>query len=191
MKEITVKYSEDKKEYMRQYRALNKERISKQKKEWNDTHGMREDRVLRRKEKAKVWKDSVKGTKRFKELKAASDKRYRESHKEQLSESKKAYRELNKDKIAKKKRQDYLSSITSYVVYIHTNNKGDVYVGSGTNLRPSQVSNSRGSKWIESFSNGFNTSVLAEFESKQEASQLETYIIKEIGLDNLVNTLIT
>jgi len=191
MKEITVKYSEDKKEYMRQYRILNKEKISKQKDEWNKTHGMREDRVLRRKENAKIWKDSVKGTKRFKELKAASNKRYRDSHEEQLRESKKVYRELNKEKISKKKRNDYLNSITHYVVYMHTNNKGDVYIGSGTNLRPTQVVNSRGSKWIESFSNGFDVSVLAEFKSKDEASQLETYIIKEIGLDNLVNTLIT
>lgn len=191
MKEITVKYSEDKKEYMRQYRALNKERISKQKDEWNKTHGMREDRVLRRKETGKAYKNKVKGTERFKELKAASDKRYRESHKEQLSESSKVYRELNKDKIAEKKRKDYLESIKCYVVYMHTNKKGDMYIGSGTNLRPSQVVNSRGSKWIDSFSSGFDISIIAEFESKEEASQLETYIIKEIGLDNLVNTLIT
>ena len=152
---------------------------------------MREDRVLRRKEMGKAYKNKVKGTKRFKELKAASDKRYRDSHKEQLKVSKKLYSEKNKDRISKKHRQDYLNSITHYVVYMHTNKKGDIYIGSGTNLRPSQVVNSRGSKWIDCFSSGFDISIIAEFESKEEASQLETYFIKQIGLDNLVNTLIT
>lgn len=113
------------------------------------------------------------------------------------------WRAKNKDKVKeyhakwyaknKEARKEQMSKyitdkITHFVTYAHTNSKGDVYIGSGTNLRPYQFSsNGRSIAWHEAFSSDCQITILAEFKDKEQAMELEAILIDEHNLDTLVN----
>ena len=78
---------------------------------------------------------------------------------------------------------------THFVAYKHTNSKGQIYLGAGTNLRPYLLNDSlRTPNWISTYSNDIICiDVLDTFDTKKEARKAERALIAKIGLSNLVN----
>ena len=76
-----------------------------------------------------------------------------------------------------------------YVLYKHTNSKGDVYIGSGESKRPYGLRDSvRSANWIEAFKGSeVFVEVLNTFNRKWDARIAERQLIQSIGLENLVN----
>ena len=97
--------------------------------------------------------------------------KYRAKH---YAENKEAIKEYHAEKT------------THFVVYKHTNSKGDLYIGCGNNLRPYLFSN-RKRNWKDAFNSDCQIHVIAEFKDRETARELESLMIEEIGLDNLVN----
>jgi len=103
-------------------------------------------------------------------------------------EEKKIYNKIYYKANKEQRKARYKSSITHYVAYKHTNDKGDVYIGSGSNLRPYEKGgNGRGKNWKEAFSDGCTTTILKRFNTLKDARVYEQFFINRIGLDNLVN----
>ena len=98
------------------------------------------------------------------------------------------YRAENKESYKKYQAKRYAEKTTHFVVYKHTNYKGDVYIGCGDNLRPYCFSKSQRSKeWHEAFDNDCEITIISEFKDRETARKLERSMIDEIGLSNLVN----
>ena len=99
------------------------------------------------------------------------------------------YRDKNRDNINKTRMNKYYNNTTHYVVYKHTNSKGDVYIGCGTNLRPYEFStNNRSKEWFNAFhNNDCKIHIISEFKDKKDAKEFEKSLITDIGLDNLIN----
>ena len=78
--------------------------------------------------------------------------------------------------------------ITHFVVYKHTSSKGRKYIGCGHNLRPYQFSKHNRSKtWHKAFDNDCKVTIIAEFKDKESALKLEDKLIRETGINKLVN----
>jgi len=115
-------------------------------------------------------------------------KAYSKAWREENKEYDKAYREANREKYNASSRAWQEANTTHYVTYKHTNKAGDVYIGSGHNLRPYvKNSSSRSKAWIKAFSNGFEIEILKEFSNKEDALRYESELINKIGLESLVN----
>ena len=135
-----------------------------------------EDLGLTKKEKKKIMNA------RYRAANKEALKQKRDSKKESLREYSAKYYTDNKSQFKTKYYQD---KIKSFVVYTHTNGT-DTYVGSGTNLRPSQKQG-RSQGWKIAFNKGFKSEVLFECSTKEEAKIKEMEIINMIGTDNLIN----
>lgn len=114
--------------------------------------------------------------------------KYYAENKEAIKEYKAKYNAENKEAKKEYDAKHYADVRTHYAVYKHTNSKGDVYIGCGSNLRPYDFNvSSRSKAWHEAFDNDCQIHVLAEFKDRETARELESLMIEEIGLDNLVN----
>lgn len=140
------------------------------------------------------------------EEKSAYARAYYKKNKAILLEKKKEYYSRNKER-QQAYQKDYLNRdgirelrkenrsnkraalITHYVVYIHSNDSGDTYIGAGNNIRPYLFQGkNRTSEWRKYFEeDNVNITILRELSSKKEALEYESEIIRKIGLDNLVN----
>ena len=77
--------------------------------------------------------------------------KWRAENKEARKEYEAKYRAENKE-TAKEYNAKYKASLkTHFVVYDHTNSKGDIYIGCGDNLRPYHFSNRKVKDWIRCF----------------------------------------
>jgi len=114
---------------------------------------------------------------------------YYQANKKNLSNSQKTRRANNRDIIAAKDKAYYKGLTTSFVVYRHSNDSGDLYIGSGTNLRPYQMNQcNRNANWHKSFNKDtVKVEILHTYSTKTEAQAKESELIKSIGLSNLVN----
>ena len=114
---------------------------------------------------------------------------YYQANKKNLSNSQKTRRANNREIIAAKDKAYYKGLTTSFVVYRHSNDSGDLYIGSGTNLRPRQMNQcNRNANWHKSFSKDtVKVEVLHTYSTKAEALSKERELIESIGLNNLVN----
>ena len=125
-----------------------------------------------------------------KQLKSIANKQYREANKEALrlkrEDKKDSLKEYNKSYYKNNKSKFYDDRIEGYVVYEHCSG-GLKYIGEGTSLRPKQTYG-RSQSWKKAFNNGFEVNILARFETKAEAERYEAKLIKETGIENLVNT---
>jgi hypothetical protein len=76
----------------------------------------------------------------------------------------------------------------SKVVYIHRRNDDNsiFYVGMGNTDRP-YSKDKRSNEWLSEANKGYSVDVLISGLTKEDALELETFIISEIGLDNLTN----
>ena len=94
------------------------------------------------------------------------------------------------ESIARKKAYK-ASKLTHFVVYMHSNSSGNIYIGSGWNVRPYRIWDSlRTPNWIAAFKGAIVCiEILGKFDSKKEAHEAEKALIAKIGLDNLVNVL--
>ena len=105
-------------------------------------------------------------------------------------EAKKKYRAKysleNKEAIKEYHAKYRAEARTHFVVYKHTNSKGQIYIGCGSNLRPYDFNNRKGN-WKDAFKDDCQIHVVAEFKDKESARELEKLMIEYIGLDNLVN----
>ena len=106
---------------------------------------------------------------------------------EKRKEYMKAYRKANREKLLSQMREYSKCRITHYVTYKHTNKSGDVYIGSGSNIRPYIKANRKKGNWMKAFSDGFEIEILKKFSNIDDARAYERQLINEIGLDNLVN----
>ena len=114
--------------------------------------------------------------------------KYRAENKESRKESSAKWRANNKEAQKEYKAKTYAEKTTHYVTYTHTNTQGDVYIGSGTNLRPYQFnSKSRSVAWHDAFSNDCEITIIAEFKDREDAFNLECKMIEETGINNLIN----
>ena len=119
-----------------------------------------------------------------------NQRNYRKENKETVRANRIAYDKANKEAKAARMKANYKSKLTHFVVYMHSNNKGDVYIGEGTNLRPYSFSNRTNEAWSKHFSRDtVKVEILYKFETKKEAQIKERELIAQIGLNNLVNTL--
>jgi len=124
------------------------------------------------------------------EAKRITQAKWRANNKEAIREINAKYRAENEYKYNKEYHAKYRAEKkTHFVVYKHTNSKGNVYIGCGTNLRPYEFYNRQRSKaWHESFDNECEVTILTRYKDIESARELETHLIQTIGLDNLVNT---
>tara|TARA_R110002074_G_scaffold108381_4_gene233910 strand:- start:74 stop:442 length:369 start_codon:yes stop_codon:yes gene_type:complete len=76
-----------------------------------------------------------------------------------------------------------------FVVYSHTNNKGDVYIGEGRKRRAIDFTKVRRSKSWNSKFNRENTvvKILGYTDTKIQSKRLESKLITQIGINNLTN----
>jgi hypothetical protein len=76
----------------------------------------------------------------------------------------------------------------SKCVYVHRRNDDNsiFYVGMGTSDRP-YTKRQRSAEWFKEAEKGYTVDVLASGLTKKDALELESFIISEIGLDNLSN----
>tara|TARA_R110001606_G_scaffold35259_2_gene102708 strand:+ start:327 stop:710 length:384 start_codon:yes stop_codon:yes gene_type:complete len=118
----------------------------------------------------------------LKKARAISDTKYRANNKDKIKESNAKWLSKNKKYHIERR----LNTTTHFTVYKHTNSKGDVYIGSGNNLRPYNFVN-RSKSWIEAFKNDCTVSIVSEFKDRECARELEALMISEIGLKNLIN----
>ena len=116
---------------------------------------------------------------------------YYQANKKNLSNSQKTRRANNREIIAAKDKAYYKGLTTSFVVYRHSNDLGDLYIGSGTNLRPRQMNQcNRNANWHKSFSKDtVKVEILHTYSTKAEALSKERELIESIGLNNLVNNI--
>ena len=185
--------------YQQAYREANREAILvKQKayREANKEHKAATDKAYRETNKErlsdyhKTWRDNNK------ECRAAYDKHYRSipeiRDREKARKSTPEYRvkeRANKSRLEYRLRERELKNakITHFVVYMHTNKSGDVYIGEGNNLRPNVIGN-RHKEWKKVFNrDNLKIDILYTFETKLEAQIKEMELIAQIGLNNLVN----
>lgn len=123
-----------------------------------------------------------------KEARKIANAKYYLENKEACKDRYAKYRANNREAYNERRARYNASLRTHFVTYTHTNTKGDVYIGSGTNLRPYQFnSNSRSTAWHEAFSSDCQITILAEFKDKEQARDLEAILIDEHNLDTLVN----
>ena len=75
-----------------------------------------------------------------------------------------------------------------FIVYKHTNDKGDVYIGSGNYKRPYDNSLlSRYETHFNAFNGSPNIEIISRFKCKEIARAYESYLIAQMGIDNLIN----
>ena len=115
----------------------------------------------------------------------ASAKHYAKN-KEAIKEGNTKWRAKNKEAKKEYDAKHYADVRTHFVVYKHTNSKGQIYIGCGSNLRPYDFRN-RLNHWKDAFKDDCQIHVVAEFKDKETARELESLMIDTIGLDNLVN----
>lgn len=96
-------------------------------------------------------------------------------------------KQLQERRESQKRYNDKIKGI--YVTYKHTNEKGDVYYGSGTIQRAKAVSKStrRNGNHYNAFKGSPNIEILATFKNLEIARAYESYLIAQEGLENLVN----
>ena len=127
----------------------------------------------------------MKTTEEKKEANRIAVAKYRAKNQDKIKE----YQLKNKAKLKENKVKYDHNMRTHFVVYTHTNSEGAIYVGCGHNLRPYQFSGRNRSKaWHKTFDNDCEIKIVAEFKDKESALELESKMINEIGLDNLINT---
>ena len=98
------------------------------------------------------------------------------------------YHAENKEASKERKAKWYANKKTRFVVYTHTNSKGQIYIGSGNSLRPYHFyGNQRSREWHEAFDNDCQVTILTKYKDKYSAKELESYLIKENRGDNLIN----
>jgi len=117
-------------------------------------------------------------------------KSYYRKNKDKIIAYSKSYYQSNRGSIAAKSVAKYQDSVTHYVVYSHTSLEGQVYIGSGTNLRPYIFDSvNRRRNWHKVFTKDtVKVEILHKFDTRDEAMIKESELIKSIGLENLVNT---
>tara|TARA_R110002049_G_C9013405_1_gene550824 strand:- start:92 stop:619 length:528 start_codon:yes stop_codon:yes gene_type:complete len=139
----------------------------------------------------KTYNKSREYTPERKEYMKVYSKAYQSENKAKIKEHVRAYNAKPGIKERKKAYSDahYASKNTHFVTYKHTNSKGDIYLGSGTNHRPYRLHNSvRSTDWIATYSDSIICiDVLDTFDTKQKARKAERDLISQIGLSNLVN----
>jgi len=157
------------------------------------------DKLTRKEARALTPEQKIERKKAYYQLNKDSHKanvsKYYQKNKESIATRKKAYYQKNKESIAAKKKIQqklkYDNSITSYVVYKHTNDTGAVYIGAGNNLRPYQFycNHRKGGEWHNHFTkDNVTVEILHTFDTRDEAMSKESELIRSIGLENLVNT---
>ena len=125
-----------------------------------------------------------------KEARKEYQDKYDLENKEAIKEYRAKYKAENKEAIKKSNAKYRASLRTHFVVYKHTNSKGDIYIGCGTNLRPHQFKgNDRSKEWHEAFNDDCEITIISEFKDKESARELEKSLIQSIGLSNLVNVI--
>ena len=177
-----------KKRHNAKYHKVNKEKIKERKrlnylKKKESLSGICEiDIIVKTKTNKKKRTKKYKTEEERQDAKKKSVAKYHKSNKKKINERKKANYLKNKDSISEK----YYNSITKYVVYKHTNSKGEIYIGSGNNHRPNYFRN-RPEAWVNAFKDECEVTIIAEFTDRNEAFLAEEKILRDIGLDNLIN----
>ena len=95
----------------------------------------------------------------------------------------------NKETLKERQAKWRANSITHFVVYAHTNSKGNIYIGCGSNIRPYDFHNGRSKEWRKAFDNECEIKILGEFKYKKQALTKEKELINAFGLNNLVNAI--
>jgi len=140
-----------------------------------------ENKEAIKKHKAKYY---AKNNEDKKEYQAKYDAENKKAKKEYNAK----YKAKNKETIKEYHAKYRASLITHFVVYAHTNSKGDVYIGCGDNLRPYKFKgNNRSKDWHKAFDNECEIKILGEFKNKKQALTKEKELINAFGLNNLVN----
>ena len=132
-----------------------------------------------REKRAKYRKDN-------KEANRLAQAKWYANNKEKAKERKDKWKSNNKEKYKESNAKYNAGRRTHFVVYTHTNSNNQTYIGCGHNLRPYDFS-SRGESWKEAFKDDYEVTILAKYKNRVDALELERHLIKEIGLDNLIN----
>lgn len=96
------------------------------------------------------------------------------------------WRRKNRDKVLNYKKKSYLKASKGFVVYTHICN-GNLYVGMGNSKRPNVFSNRRDHHKEKFPKRETTVRILAKFQTREEARELEEFVIETIGLQNLIN----
>ena len=85
--------------------------------------------------------------------------------------------------------KDYMEKrLNKYYVYEHLDLEDKrFYIGRGSNYRCKAGVSGRSKRWHDKTPNGFKYNILMDNLTKAESIELEGFLIKEIGYDNLVN----
>ena len=115
-------------------------------------------------------------------------KRYYQSKKEEIKSRQLEYSRRPEVKkraaIKAKARREAKKGI--YVVYSHINKANDMYIGCG-DLKRAYDFHNRGTNWMDMFYKNFKVKIIGEFKLKADAEKFEALLIRDIGIENLVN----
>jgi len=110
-----------------------------------------------------------------KEAKKIANHKWRSNNREKVNATQRAW---------SKKRKE----LNEFTVYVHYNDNNEVYVGSGSSIRPYQFTScSRSKVWQKTFNSKPTVEVLKTFENRSDAKEFELKVIRLIGAGLLIN----